>query len=121
MKVTNAFPAIRRKTSPTPIGRISGYLSSGIKRLESNASRVSDWFGFVHKSFELDPKLFGRIILLQPSASIPDGPHHLWSLLLLFELFRHLCFRIEFHEVVLVHRGEATLFCCLGCFRMFLF
>ena len=85
MEVTNSFPAIHRKTSPTPTGRSPGYLLSGIKRLESNASRESDWFCIVHsflmtsamslhKSFELDPKFFDRIILLQPSASISDGP-----------------------------------------------
>ena len=39
MCITN-FPAIRRRTSPTPIGRTSGFLFSGINRLAVKASKL---------------------------------------------------------------------------------
>ena len=35
-----AFPAIRRRTSPTPIGRTPGFLFSGINRLAVKASKL---------------------------------------------------------------------------------
>ena len=35
------FPAIRRKTSPTPIGRTPGFLFSCINQLAANTSKLS--------------------------------------------------------------------------------
>ena len=37
---TKALPAILRKTSPTPIGEKSGFLSNGIERQDKKASMV---------------------------------------------------------------------------------
>ena len=70
MWVTTTLPAIRRRTSPIPMGRRPGLLSSGITRNARNASKNADWFSMLqiflmtsenalHRSKELFPKCFG--------------------------------------------------------------
>ena len=85
------FPAIRRITSPIPIGRIPGFLFRGIKRFATNTSRASptsftDVYKFLVQSVlvklandfrsskEEDPNNLETKILRQFSASNPDGP-----------------------------------------------
>ena len=64
-------------TSPTPVGWSPGFLSKGISLLAKNASRNNFFATLVraiHMLVELWPKLFDVSILLQLSASIPEGP-----------------------------------------------
>ena len=85
------FPAIRRITSPTPIGRIPGFLLREIKQSAMNASRKTptsliDVFKYLvqsvlvkltnnfRRSKEEDPNDMQTKILRQFSASNPDGP-----------------------------------------------
>jgi len=78
-----AFPTIRRKTSPTPIGLRPGFLSNGINLHERKASMVSfcsvqsflatlaiDW----QRLSELSPKELLSNIRLHPSESRFEGP-----------------------------------------------
>ena len=82
---TTTLLAIRRKTSPIPIGRSPGFLSNGINLHASNASNDDDRSSVVqnffmtsanvlHRSFELLPHWFDVKIHFQPSASRPEGP-----------------------------------------------
>ena len=86
------FPAIRRRTSPTSIGRTPGFLFSGTNRLAVKVSELLSVSEFercilalpsrfmkfamnVRNSKGLEPNWLETKILRQLSASSPDGPH----------------------------------------------
>ena len=81
---TLTLPAFLRKTTPTPIGRIPGFLSNGIKRQDRKAYIVwvstrsvhnfrTTFANTLRRSLADVSKLLEARILRQPSASITDG------------------------------------------------
>ena len=62
------FPVIRRRTSPTPIGRTTGVLFNGINRLAVNASKLLSVSEFERCMFALH-NLFmhNRFMGLEPN------------------------------------------------------
>ena len=79
------LPTIRLSISPTPIGRIPGFLSKGIRQHAKYASRDESSIVVVHIFLANDAMAFLRSspakpytldvkIRLHPSASRPEGP-----------------------------------------------